>query len=613
MCTTNRYVTFTSGSLPGRSEAIRVTFTNLWPPHDHANGRTAWVGEPFPVSEVSGSGGLAPAPTFWAARLQCDPFYTDWTTYDCVSAHDPGILPSATYAIEVIDQGCPLDETNFSTPMTVNTSAFGDVNGDNCEASADCYADFDDINCVLDKFLNYPAAPAKARADLGPDVPDMTVDFVDIVYTVDAFLEDPPVFAGPSVDPCGTGGGSCGNGTVEFPEQCDDGNSDDTDACLNNCRNATCGDGYLWAGVERCDDGNAVNGDGCDRSCVLETCGNGAQDSGEQCDDAGESPGCDADCTFVLCGDRMVNETAGEECDDGNGAPGDGCDSGCQVEGTATVRLLPISSTGPHTIDGNEITLQEPGQRVWLEIYIYDWDHDHDGDPLLRTWQAEIDAAGYTSGLAGYLTPASEACTIDADCLAAFGTGAVCNDPGFPPGGCTPAFIDADRLDYLFSGMISVSVVDVYTLGHRFGAIGLISGRFDAGAARYAGTLILDVPEEAAGTFTVGFKRETTYLVDLDKERIPLGELVPARITVPASLACCMPGGECENSEADTCAALGGIPRSEVCLGDVNENGIDDACEPLVPTVSEWGLLAMTLLTLTAGTVVLMRRRPVAV
>lgn len=43
---------------------------------------------------------------------------------------------------------------------------------------------------------------------------------------------------------------------------------------------------------------------------------------------------------------------------------------------------------------------------------------------------------------------------------------------------------------------------------------------------------------------------------------------------------------------------------------DLDGSGIPDQCEPSVPTVSEWGLVAMTLLMLTAGTLVFKRRQP---
>lgn len=63
---------------------------------------------------------------------------------------------------------------------------------------------------------------------------------------------------------------SCGNGVTEHDEQCDDGNADNTDACLNTCVAGRCGDGFVWAGVEECDDGNTAPGDGCGATCIRE-------------------------------------------------------------------------------------------------------------------------------------------------------------------------------------------------------------------------------------------------------------------------------------------------------------------------------------------------------
>lgn len=59
----------------------------------------------------------------------------------------------------------------------------------------------------------------------------------------------------------------CGNGIVEEGEDCDDGNHDSSDACLPHCVKSSCGDGYVWVGVEECDDGDRVSGDGCDLDC----------------------------------------------------------------------------------------------------------------------------------------------------------------------------------------------------------------------------------------------------------------------------------------------------------------------------------------------------------
>jgi cysteine-rich repeat protein len=61
----------------------------------------------------------------------------------------------------------------------------------------------------------------------------------------------------------------CGNGIVDIGETCDDGNTNENDACLSDCQPARCGDGSVQTGVEQCDDGNAVENDGCDSRCRL--------------------------------------------------------------------------------------------------------------------------------------------------------------------------------------------------------------------------------------------------------------------------------------------------------------------------------------------------------
>ena len=65
---------------------------------------------------------------------------------------------------------------------------------------------------------------------------------------------------------------ACGDGVVEGVEQCDDGNDDNTDACLTTCVAATCGDGFVELGVEQCDDGNQNNNDACRNNCTYNPC-----------------------------------------------------------------------------------------------------------------------------------------------------------------------------------------------------------------------------------------------------------------------------------------------------------------------------------------------------
>jgi len=63
------------------------------------------------------------------------------------------------------------------------------------------------------------------------------------------------------------GGPECGDGIVQEPEQCDDGNLINGDGCNMFCQNEFCGDGIVQA-PEQCDDGNLISGDGCSNLCT---------------------------------------------------------------------------------------------------------------------------------------------------------------------------------------------------------------------------------------------------------------------------------------------------------------------------------------------------------
>jgi cysteine-rich repeat protein len=88
--------------------------------------------------------------------------------------------------------------------------------------------------------------------------------------------------------------GECGDGVVQAPrgETCDDGNTTNTDACPSTCLVATCGDGFVRAGVEECDPGPPPGNPGCNSDCTLPSCGylpgDQACATGEYCDDDGQ-------------------------------------------------------------------------------------------------------------------------------------------------------------------------------------------------------------------------------------------------------------------------------------------------------------------------------------
>ena len=108
---------------------------------------------------------------------------------------------------------------------------------------------------------------------------------------------------------CKDPGTECGNGILEPPEKCDDGNQSNNDGCTAWCIEAECGDGHLHEGEEECDDGNEQNQDACTNECKENVCGDG------------------------------VLNTGVEECDDGNNQDGDACSADCKIPSVQTVEL----------------------------------------------------------------------------------------------------------------------------------------------------------------------------------------------------------------------------------------------------------------------------------
>ena len=144
--------------------------------------------------------------------------------------------------------------------------------------------------------------------------------------TTDPGTEDPSTGPPPPL---------CGNGELDPGEACDDGDVDNSDSCLEDCTLATCGDGFMQAGIEQCDDANQKDDDSCIAGCYAATCGDGHVYAGqEQCDDGNTQDGddCASDCTVPvdpppMCGNGVVE--GDEACDDGNADDTDNCLSDC--------------------------------------------------------------------------------------------------------------------------------------------------------------------------------------------------------------------------------------------------------------------------------------------
>jgi hypothetical protein len=143
---------------------------------------------------------------------------------------------------------------------------------------------------------------------------------------------DPPDADPPDVMPM------CGNGSVEFGEECDD--SGESAGCDADCTAASCGDGTTNETAGEDCDASGQSAD-CDDDCTLAECGDGVTNAAaaEDCDDSGQTATCDGDCTAVSCGDGTVNDLAGEACDlgaanDDRARCGGDCNWGPGLDGT---------------------------------------------------------------------------------------------------------------------------------------------------------------------------------------------------------------------------------------------------------------------------------------
>jgi cysteine-rich repeat protein len=105
---------------------------------------------------------------------------------------------------------------------------------------------------------------------------------------------------------------NCGDGILDVPEECDDGqsNSDHPNAaCRTDCTLARCGDNIVDTGAGETCDGSNPGASGC-RSCRP----------------ASSVAGC------TCCADGAVQSGGDEACDDGNAIDADGCSGACTVE-----------------------------------------------------------------------------------------------------------------------------------------------------------------------------------------------------------------------------------------------------------------------------------------
>lgn len=230
-------------------------------------------------------------------------------------------------------------------------------------------------------------------------------------------------------------------------------------------------------------------------------------------------------------------------------------------------KTVPPSNYPPGTtIVGQEIILGSVPARVWLEVHITGW-----APEILKAVQATIsatDAEGDGGGYfgvnaecmgapslgAGDLAPALQPCNVNADCRPMMsGITSPCGvgEPsrcvfwdGVSPGNYFPAgrfceYSFQDRCDPQWGamGIAATAAVEIDSLNGRFGFAaepGEVPPDFHPS---YIGTLVLDVPANAKGTYTIDFDETQTFIQNPLAQNIPV-TLFEAKITVPCGRCC---------------------------------------------------------------------------
>lgn len=295
-----------AASAPSGQSAIRVTMVDLQnpvpanplccPPPDFsayesatctAGGETAgcgrWLGRPKYYLESQGNPALGAAKF---ARLQCTPFYHDWSAEGPVDVVGAELVPSSAYDVTVFSSICKGNEGSCaitSAPVRINTRRAGDIASNFNPPATTPQPDAIDIASMVNRFQNKPGSPRKIVAKVQPNVidPHEDVNALDIVAVVDNFRGWEFRFSGPCACPSSV---TC-NST----------------ACASD---ATCGGGKC---VKTCTAGPRV-GESCITTQHCGECAGGVR-QGWPCDADADCPA--STCNVGTCGSGFCRDRCG--------------------------------------------------------------------------------------------------------------------------------------------------------------------------------------------------------------------------------------------------------------------------------------------------------------
>ncbi|MFQ5590700.1 MAG: hypothetical protein ACE5HE_06040 [Phycisphaerae bacterium] len=460
------------------------------------------------------------------------------------------VVPGTEFIIKG-DCGTP-GAPSFSDTATATTWRWGDTNDDS-------YVNVTDIQRVKFGLIRDYALQTIPNLDLwgvGLNPGDMC-DPQQFINITD-LLMDLWAFQGVSYSAMGC--------PVDCPAclpevHCNDQNACTIDSCNidGTCSNVLDFDESVWCcspanhDLTLIDDGDPCTTDVCDEDTGFVT------HTPLDCDDG-------ADCTLDSCVDGACVNTPFDsiECSSNADCPAtsSGCAGFCTCPGApaAVVEWVPVAADVPHTIDGNHISLGLGGGQVTLHLLISNWDFLDTGEEL-RAFQGAIDPAGYLGVNADPPNPGVDLNPLgwpDTPELGGFQATGVCatlpclfdpTDPGCawdpfshcPDYDCAEPYpLCADRPDWVFpvGSLNYVAVVATHEIGYRWA--GIVQSdqpcTVDDGSRRYGGTLILEIPPAANGTYTIGFDEDPQFslLIDCASALHTPTRFIPAVITAEA-------------------------------------------------------------------------------
>jgi len=224
-------------------------------------GCVRWIGPPHDFAESQDNPGLG---SYRAARLQCTPFYHDWSIEAPFVISGAELLPSSRYAVQTVAFSCLGNEAaclDTSAPLSIVTTRWGDFASPLGGPTGGSQPDSLDVLSLINKYKNLPGALSKASAQLQPNAPELNADIsaLDITACIDAFKGLAYPYSGPCACPSTV---TCGATPCSTPASCAGGTcvrvcaggASGGEPCLSDahCPGGTCGSGSCRDRCGRC-------------------------------------------------------------------------------------------------------------------------------------------------------------------------------------------------------------------------------------------------------------------------------------------------------------------------------------------------------------------------